>query len=73
MLKYALTMGIRMVCIVACLFVHGWWLLVPALGAVFLPYVAVVVANATSRRTRTAVPRPGGIVPVDPDRRQGQE
>ncbi len=50
MAKYALTMGIRMVCIVACLFAPGWWLLVPALGAVFLPYVAVVVANATSRR-----------------------
>ena len=65
--RYALTMGIRMVCIVACLFVHGWWLLVPALGAVFLPYVAVVVANATSRRTRVVAARPGGIVPYGSD------
>jgi hypothetical protein len=73
MAKYALTMGIRMVCIVACLFVPGWWLLIPALGAVFLPYVAVVIANATSRRTRSAVARPGGLVPFDSDRRQGQE
>ena len=73
MWKYALTMGIRMVCIVACLFVPGWWLLIPALGAVFLPYVAVVIANATSRRVRPAVARPGGLVPFDPDRGEGRE
>jgi hypothetical protein len=71
--KYALTMGIRMVCIVACLFVTGWWLLVPALGAVFLPYVAVVTANATSRRTRTAAARPGGVMPFDLAGKQGEE
>jgi len=70
--RYALTMGIRMVCIVACLFVSGWWLLIPALGAVFLPYVAVVVANATSRRSRTAVARPGGLVPFDADRQDSE-
>jgi hypothetical protein len=71
--KYALTMGIRMVCIVACLFVPGWWLLIPALGAVFLPYVAVVVANATSRRTRGAVARPGGMVPFVPEQPRDSE
>lgn len=69
MRKYALTMGIRMVCLVACLFVTGWWLLIPALGAVFLPYVAVVIANATSRKTRSTALSPGGIVP----RSQGSE
>lgn len=65
MRKYALTMGIRMVCIVALLFVPGWWLLIPALGAVFLPYVAVVIANATSRRPRTTAARPGGLEPFE--------
>lgn len=69
MRKYALTMGIRMVCIVACLFVTGWWLLIPALGAVFLPYVAVVIANATSRKAGSTALRPGGIV----RRSQGSE
>lgn len=64
MRKYALMMGIRTVSIVACLFVQGWWLLIPAFGAVFLPYVAVVVANATSRSSRTAAARPGGMVPI---------
>jgi hypothetical protein len=71
--KYALAMGIRMVCIVACLFTPGWWLLIPAVGAVFLPYVAVVVANATSRRAGPAAIRPGGLVPVEPDRGEGPE
>jgi hypothetical protein len=65
MRKYVLTMGIRMVCVIACLFVPGWWLLIPALGAVFLPYVAVVVANAVSRTGRRTVERPGSIEPRD--------
>lgn len=63
MRKYALTMAVRVVCVIACLFVPGWWLLIPALGAIFLPYVAVVLANVVSRRGRRTVERPGSIVP----------
>lgn len=58
MIKYSLTMGIRLVCIVACFFAPGWWLLLPAIGAIVLPYVAVVLANVTTTRGRT-VARPG--------------
>jgi hypothetical protein len=65
MVKYGLTMGIRVVCIVLCMVVDGWWLLVFALGAVFLPYFAVVVANNSIRRPLPVV-RPGAIVPVPP-------
>lgn len=65
MRRYALTMGIRMLCVLACLFVQGWWLLIPALGAIFLPYVAVVFANAVSRSGGRSVERPGAIVPRD--------
>lgn len=65
MRRYALTMGIRVACLVACLFVQGWWLIVPALGAIFLPYVAVVLANAASRNGGRTVERPGTIVPRD--------
>ena len=65
MRKYALTMAVRTVCVVACVFTPGWWLLIPALGAVFLPYVAVVFANAVAQR-RGSMDRPGGIVPRDP-------
>ena len=58
MLKYGISMAIRMVCIVAMLFVSGWWLLICALGAIFLPYFAVIIANQASTsttRTHTAV------------------
>ncbi|GAA1061526.1 DUF3099 domain-containing protein [Agromyces bracchium] len=63
MIKYTVMMSIRVACIVALLFVQGWWLLVFALGAVFLPYFAVVVANVATTR-RSDVESPGGIVPL---------
>lgn len=50
MIKYSIMMGIRIVCIGLCLVVPGWWLLVCVLGAVFLPYVAVLIANAADTR-----------------------
>jgi hypothetical protein len=58
-------MGVRVICIGLCLFVQGWWLLLPAAGAIFLPYVAVVIANNVHRTTRR-VERPGTIA-VRPD------
>ncbi len=61
MRRYALTMGVRMVCIVACLFVQGWWLLIPAIGAIVLPYIAVVLANAVSPGPGRRVERPGAV------------
>lgn len=68
-LKYTLAMGIRMVCIVACVFTPGWWLLIPAAGAIALPYLAVVVANVGAKRTNVSVERPGGVIePFDPRR-----
>ncbi|MCX7521610.1 DUF3099 domain-containing protein [Microbacterium sp. STN6] len=61
MLKYSIAMGIRIPCIISLLFLHGWWLLIPALGAVFLPYFAVVLANAVRQDTMPAVERPGNV------------
>ncbi|WP_166983559.1 DUF3099 domain-containing protein [Paramicrobacterium fandaimingii] len=63
--KYSVAMGIRMVCVVLMLFAHGWWLLVCAIGAIALPYFAVVIAN-TPVRTRASVETPGGVVVVRP-------
>ncbi len=45
MIKYALAMGIRMVCLILIFVVDGWFKLVMAAGAVFLPWIAVVIAN----------------------------
>lgn len=64
MRRYALMMGIRVLCILACLITPGWWLLAPALGAVFLPYVAVVVANAATRGSGRRVERPTALTPA---------
>jgi hypothetical protein len=65
MLKYTLAMGIRVVCIALCLVVPGWWLLIPAAGAVFLPYFAVVIANNVGGGGRGRVLRPGALVRRD--------
>ena len=62
MVKYSIAMGIRLACIGACFLVSGWWLLLPALGAVLLPYFAVVVANSVTSGPSQASPlRPGTV------------
>lgn len=62
MLKYSIAMGIRLACIGACFLVSGWWLLIPALGAVLLPYFAVIVANSVASGPSKAAPlRPGTV------------
>ena len=68
MIQYGIAMGIRVVCVIVCFFVHGWWLLVPLAGAVLLPYIAVVIANTGGARAGT-VERPGSIVRVTSTRR----
>lgn len=66
MIKYAAAMGVRMICIAACFVTPGWWLLIPAFGAVVLPYFAVVAANTVVNRAGPAVERPGALLPYSP-------
>ncbi len=47
MIKYAVAMGIRMVCLVLVFVLDGWFRVLPILGAVFLPWIAVVIANGS--------------------------
>jgi hypothetical protein len=49
MVKYAIAMGIRMVCLILIFVVDGWFKLVPIAGAVFLPWIAVVIANGSDK------------------------
>jgi hypothetical protein len=49
MIKYALAMGIRMVCLILIFVLDGWFKLVAVAGAVFLPWVAVVIANGSDK------------------------
>lgn len=62
MIKYTVAMSLRVVCLISILFVpFGWWMLIPAAGAIFLPYFAVVLANVSTKQ-RGEVERPGTIV-----------
>ena len=48
--KYLISMGIRTACVIGAIFIPGWprWVLIA--GAVVLPYLAVVIANAGRER-----------------------
>ncbi|CAA9251427.1 MAG: hypothetical protein AVDCRST_MAG83-2207 [uncultured Arthrobacter sp.] len=48
MIKYSISMGIRMVCLILVFFVEGWMVWVVIAGAVLLPYFAVIIANGGS-------------------------
>jgi hypothetical protein len=61
--RYLLIMAIRIACIPPAIIVEGWLRWAFILGAVVLPYIAVVVANAARRS------EPGMLVPVDPQPR----
>lgn len=62
MTRYLIAMAIRVACIFLCFFVHGWWLLLPIVGAVVLPYIAVVLANVGTGRDGT-ITSPGVLTP----------
>jgi hypothetical protein len=65
MIKYTVAMGVRLACIGGCLLVSGWWLLLPALGAIVLPYFAVVLANSATKEDQKSAPlRPGTVSPT---------
>ena len=49
MIKYALAMGIRMVCLILIFVLDGWLKIIAVAGAVFLPWIAVVIANGSDK------------------------
>ena len=59
---YIVTMSIRVICVFGCVFVTGWWQILCLLGAVVLPYIAVVVANVS--RTPVAEPEAPGPLEI---------
>jgi len=62
MIKYVTAMSIRMLCFISFFFIHGWWLLIPGIGAVVLPYIGVVTANTIVHKPQPQVEQPGGVV-----------
>jgi DUF3099 family protein len=55
MRAYSTAMSIRMACFILVFFVPGWWKLVFGLGALVLPYVAVVLANVGAGGATSAI------------------
>lgn len=49
MIQYGLAMGIRLVCLILIFVVDGWFKILMVAGAVFLPWVAVVIANGSDQ------------------------
>lgn len=52
MRMYFIAMALRVVCVVSLFWVHGWWIILPAVGTVVLPWFAVMVGNAVAQSTR---------------------
>jgi predicted tellurium resistance membrane protein TerC len=55
MRAYSTAMSIRMACFILVFFVPGWWKLVFGIGAVVLPYIAVVLANVGANGANRAI------------------
>jgi hypothetical protein len=55
MRKYSIAMSVRTLCLIGVVLVPDWWRFVLGAGAVFLPYVAVVLANVGSSASTTPV------------------
>ena len=73
--RYLVSMRIRTVCVIAAIFVPGWPRAIFIAGAVGLPYLAVVIANAGRENDEpgqaavTSAPRAGlptSGVAIDP-------
>lgn len=60
--RYLIMMGIRAVCfgVAVLIFINGagWFTAIPAVGAIVIPYFAVVFANGGREPTRTVGFRP---------------
>ncbi len=52
--RYLISMAIRTGCFVGIYFTEGWMRWVMAVGAIVVPYVAVVAANAGKERPKEA-------------------
>ncbi len=62
--RYLISMGIRTACFLAAVVASGWMRWVFLAGAVFLPYIAVVMANAGRENDDFAGPAPITPVPI---------
>jgi len=66
--KYIIMMSIRVVCFILMVVVtpYGWYTWVFGAGAVVLPYIAVVIANVSSRQPGAPAENPELSLPATP-------
>jgi len=64
--RYTVAMGVRVLCVILAFFLPGWWQLAAVIGAIVLPYFAVVAANVVVKQSGDTVLRPGTIMPRGP-------
>lgn len=66
MRKYFIMMSIRVICFVLMVVItpYGWYTWVLAVGAIFLPYFAVVIANVASSSTDSRAVPPDRALPA---------
>ena len=57
MRKYSIAMSVRTVCLILLVVIPDWWRYIFGVGAVVLPYIAVVLANVGAT---------GAAAPVNP-------
>lgn len=62
MVRYTVAMVVRVICLILGMVTQGLWMWVFFAGAIFLPYFAVVIANAQGGGKNTK----SGTVPVAP-------
>ncbi len=68
MRKYFIMMSVRVVCFVLMVVItpYGWYTWVLAVGAIFLPYIAVVIANVAVSSTDNLAVAPERVLPASP-------
>ena len=70
--SYSITMAFRTACFIAMIFVPGVWRWILFAGAVFLPYIAVLLANQAHQRSsdkavETGAPADAKQLTTDPE------
>ncbi len=58
MKMYFIAMTLRLACVLSLFWVTGWWLVFPVVGAIVLPWFAVMVGNAVAHGGEETVAAP---------------
>lgn len=68
MRMYFIAMTLRLACVLSLFWVSGWWIVIPVVGAIGLPWFAVMVGNAVAHggEQEVAAPDPLELTTTEP-------